>query len=98
MQLDDGRVIEGDFQCMDKELNFVVGGATEYHGMTNRKFLQVRGSGNTVSFFFLTTASLSVNAGCETTDVMPPSRYLGLAIVPGSHTVKVCVLKPLITC
>ena len=40
VQLDDGRVIEGDFQCMDKDLNFVVGGATEYHGMTNRKFLQ----------------------------------------------------------
>ena len=35
IKLDDGRVIEGEFQCMDKDLNFIVGGATEYHGMTN---------------------------------------------------------------
>jgi len=33
--LDDGRVIDGEFQCMDKDLNFIIGGATEYHGMLN---------------------------------------------------------------
>ena len=39
IKMDDGRVIEGEFQCMDKDLNFIIGGATEYHGMTNRKLL-----------------------------------------------------------
>lgn len=36
IKMDDGRVIQGEFQCMDKDLNFIIGGATEYHGMTNR--------------------------------------------------------------
>ena len=31
--LDDGRVIEGEFRCMDKDLNFLIGSAVEYHGM-----------------------------------------------------------------
>ena len=33
IKIDDGRVIEGEFQCMDKDLNFIVGCAIEYHGM-----------------------------------------------------------------
>ena len=37
--MDDGRVIEGEFQCMDKDLNFIIGSATEYHGMANRESL-----------------------------------------------------------
>jgi|LauGreSuBDMM15SN_2_FD.fasta_scaffold228421_2 small nuclear ribonucleoprotein (snRNP)-like protein len=35
IRLDDERVIQGEFQCMDKDLNFIIGGATEYHGMSN---------------------------------------------------------------
>ena len=31
--LDDGRIIEGEFSCMDKDLNFVIGSAVEFHGM-----------------------------------------------------------------
>ena len=31
--VDDGRSIEGEFRCMDKDLNFVLGSATEYHGI-----------------------------------------------------------------
>ena len=38
IKMDDGRVIQGEFQCMDKDLNFIIGSATEYHGMTNRAF------------------------------------------------------------
>jgi small nuclear ribonucleoprotein (snRNP)-like protein len=29
----DGRVIEGEFSCMDKDLNFVLTSAVEYHGL-----------------------------------------------------------------
>jgi len=36
--LDDGRVIEGEFLCMDKDLNFVIGSAVEYHGMKEGEF------------------------------------------------------------
>ena len=31
--VDDGRVIEGDLSCMDKDLNFILNTATEYHGV-----------------------------------------------------------------
>ena len=31
--ISDGRVIEGEFQCMDGHMNFIVNGATEYHGL-----------------------------------------------------------------
>ena len=31
--ISDGRVIEGEFQCMDGQMNFIVNGATEYHGL-----------------------------------------------------------------
>jgi small nuclear ribonucleoprotein (snRNP)-like protein len=31
--ISDGRVVEGEFQCMDKDLNFILGGATEYYGL-----------------------------------------------------------------
>ena len=31
--ISDGRLIEGEFQCMDGDMNFIVGGAVEYHGI-----------------------------------------------------------------
>lgn len=31
--IDDGRIIEGEFRCMDKDLNFILGSAVEYHGL-----------------------------------------------------------------
>lgn len=31
--ISDGRLIEGEFQCMDADMNFIVGGAVEYHGI-----------------------------------------------------------------
>ena len=31
--INDGRIIEGVFSCMDKDLNFILGNATEYHGI-----------------------------------------------------------------
>lgn len=33
--LDDGRVIEGSLQCLDKDLNFIIGEASEYHGVSD---------------------------------------------------------------
>jgi len=30
--INDNRVIEGEFQCLDRELNFIIGGAIELHG------------------------------------------------------------------
>lgn len=32
--INDGRIIEGIFSCMDKDLNFILGNATEYHGVS----------------------------------------------------------------
>jgi small nuclear ribonucleoprotein (snRNP)-like protein len=29
----DGRVIEGDFSCIDKDLNIILGTSVEYHGV-----------------------------------------------------------------
>ena len=31
--ISDGRIIEGEFQCMDSDMNFIIGGAIEYHGI-----------------------------------------------------------------
>jgi small nuclear ribonucleoprotein (snRNP)-like protein len=35
--LADGRVIEGSLHCMDKDLNFILGEACEYHGVEDGK-------------------------------------------------------------
>ena len=35
--MDDDRVIEGEFQCLDKDMNLIVANATEYHRMLNGK-------------------------------------------------------------
>ncbi|KAJ1413573.1 hypothetical protein B484DRAFT_455027 [Ochromonadaceae sp. CCMP2298] len=31
--LQDGRVLDGNLQCMDKDLNFIIGEASEFHGV-----------------------------------------------------------------
>lgn len=31
----DGRVIDGSLECMDKDLNFILGSASEFHGVTD---------------------------------------------------------------
>ena len=36
--LKDGRLIEGQFQCMDKDMNFILGNATEYHKVKTSKY------------------------------------------------------------
>lgn len=36
--LDDGRVLEGSLQCVDKDLNFIIGEASEYHGVVDGEF------------------------------------------------------------
>jgi len=33
VRINDGRVIEGELQCLDKDLNLVLGAAIEHHGM-----------------------------------------------------------------
>lgn len=33
VRISDGRVVEGELQCLDKDLNLVLGSAIEYHGM-----------------------------------------------------------------
>ena len=36
--LSDGRVIEGLFECMDKDMNFILGNATEFYGTSSINF------------------------------------------------------------
>jgi small nuclear ribonucleoprotein (snRNP)-like protein len=31
--ISDGRIIEGELTCMDKDFNLIVAGAIEYHGV-----------------------------------------------------------------
>ena len=35
--IDDDRIIEGEFQCVDRGMNLVVANATEYHRMLKSK-------------------------------------------------------------
>ena len=38
IKITDGRVIEGEFQCMDKNMNFILGNATEFYGTEKIEF------------------------------------------------------------
>ena len=38
IEIVDGRVVEGEFQCMDKDMNFILGHATEYFGVKSIEF------------------------------------------------------------
>ena len=38
IEIADGRVLEGEFQCMDKDMNFILGHATEYYGTRSIEF------------------------------------------------------------
>lgn len=35
IRISDGRLIEGEFQCFDKHMNFIIGNAIEYHNHSN---------------------------------------------------------------
>lgn len=35
IKMEDGRLIEGIFHCMDKDLNFILNASVEYHGVEN---------------------------------------------------------------
>lgn len=38
IRISDGRVIEGIFDCMDKDLNFILSSAVEYHNAQSDDF------------------------------------------------------------
>lgn len=40
--ISDGRLIEGEFQCLDKDLNFILGGAVEYYGLKDKGNRSIR--------------------------------------------------------
>lgn len=85
--LTDGRVIDGNLQCMDKDLNFIIGEANEFHGVEDRKSALFVTSGlcsssNTLLLFILLTAS---NINTEVT----VTRNIGNAMIPGAHVVKI---------
>eukprot|EP01041_Mallomonas_annulata_P003457 gene3457-6883_t len=65
IQIKDGRIIEGEFQCMDRELNIVLAGATEYHNLQEVDF----------------------------TDPPDICRRLGMAMIPGHHIIRCCLLS-----
>ena len=46
VRISDGRVVEGELQCLDKDLNLVLGSAIEYHGMMTHT------AKNIISMFF----------------------------------------------
>ncbi len=35
--ISDGRLVEGELQCMDSDLNFILGGAVEYYGLKDQR-------------------------------------------------------------
>jgi len=75
--LDDGRVVEGEFRCMDKDMNFIINAAVEYHGMAEGTCTRTDvGSG-------------SSGGSNEDAIVGISQRALGSAMVPGQHVVKI---------
>ncbi len=35
--ISDGRVVQGDLQCIDKDMNIILASAVEFYGITNGK-------------------------------------------------------------
>ena len=58
VSISDGRVIEGDLQCMDKDLNIILGSAIEYYGIEDGKTIITYVSCKLI--FFLLRASLKL--------------------------------------
>ena len=40
IMLTDGRIIEGNFECADKDFNFILGQATEFYGASDVNFTE----------------------------------------------------------
>lgn len=92
--LSDGRVIEGNLHCMDKDLNFIISDAQEFHGVSEGKTVMTLVSQSCmlirpprICLYFDVAAAESL----DKKDAVV--RYLGNAMVPGIHVVKVLALS-----
>ena len=86
--LSDGRVVEGELDCMDKDINFILRNTKEYHQRSN--------SGETC----LVSLSLSRHSPQLSSLVSEPElgdnfKYLGTVAVPGAHVLKCYSARPL---
>ena len=75
--LSDRRVVEGILQCIDKDMNFILGSATEYYNMQS--------SENSIEVI-----DPLVSCGVASELV---SKYVGMAMVSGQHVTKVLQWK-----
>jgi small nuclear ribonucleoprotein (snRNP)-like protein len=82
--ISDGRVVEGEFQCMDKDLNFILGGATEYYGLKDKRKNEL--DVFLIPFFHLNPALIATTNDINSETII---RNLGMAMIPGKHVVKV---------
>jgi len=79
--IDDGRLLEGELQCFDKDMNFVLTSTTEYYGVPLN---DAGGALDTTS----SSSSSRTATGAER-EKRASSRFLGMATAPGKHVVKV---------
>ena len=68
--VDDGRAIEGEFRCMDKDLNFVLGSATEYHGMSMSEMTKDVDSGESARVLDSRTLGIAMVPGNNITKIL----------------------------
>ena len=83
--IDDGRLLEGELQCVDKDMNFVLTATTEYYGVPADE------AGGVID---ITTTSTGTDTrteegGGKAKEMRVSSRFLGMATAPGKHIVKV---------
>jgi small nuclear ribonucleoprotein (snRNP)-like protein len=83
--ISDGRIIEGELTCMDKDFNLIVAGAIEYHGVDGSLGFVTQLHKDWI--FNYCTSSTASSRFDENS--LPFSRHIGLAMVPGNHIVKV---------
>jgi small nuclear ribonucleoprotein (snRNP)-like protein len=89
--ISDGRLIEGELQCMDSDMNFVLGAATEYHGVTDRKPNAKCLLDNCIALILFYIAATLTLIGQEYI-----SRNLGMAMVPGKYVIKVFAINDVV--
>lgn len=92
LRISDGRVVEGEFQCMDKDMNFMLGAAVEHHGVAEGRYRFVEH--HLVHFILITISLRFVGVFDFSKGDVATSRYLGLTMIPGKHIVSCHVCEP----
>lgn len=82
----DNRVIDGDFQCVDREMNIMLDRGQEFHNIPAGLFLFCSVDNNR-SFYSISYFCFFFVDIMDFDDMEFPSRPIGMVMIPGKHIV-----------